>query len=135
MEYKCEFKPFVKKEGMKYKTIRITDIALHTKKGIPTPLVGKKIQKSFEENRPGRIYSHLDNNATFNGGSFVLNLLKSDPDLVRMVQEEEAKGYKIRIAIPNEGIPVVFGKDTVEFINSKNGKRVLRGLAKEKEEK
>ncbi|MDD4931294.1 MAG: hypothetical protein PHG66_04105 [Candidatus Colwellbacteria bacterium] len=133
MEY--ELKPAVIKDGVKYKVIRITDIALHTAKKTPTPLVGKKIQKAFEDNKPDRIYSHFDDNAVLDDRTLVISLIKNDPDLIRMIKEEEAKGYKVLIGLPKEGVPVVFGKDTVEFINSKNGKRILRGIAKKKEEK
>jgi len=133
MEY--ELKPAVIKDGVKYKVIQITDIALHTTRKTPTPLVGKKIQNALEKNKPDRIYSHMESPTISDNRTLTLNLLKNDPDLMRMIKEEEAKGYKVLLALPQEGIPVVLGKDTVEFINSKNGKRILRGLAKEKEEK
>ncbi len=67
-------------------------------------------------------------------GSLNLNMLTFDDDFVRMVQEAEADGYKVVIGVPKTGIPVVLGSDTQEFIQSKNGKRVLRGLAKEKDQ-
>jgi hypothetical protein len=56
-------------------------------------------------------------------------MLKKDPEFMKMVQEEEKKGYKILIDIPRE-LPLFPGKDTMDFINSKNGKRILRSLAK-----
>jgi hypothetical protein len=135
MDYKVELKPFVRKDGVKYKVIQITDVALHTTRKTPTPLVGKKIQDALEKNKPDRIYSHMEKPVISDNRTFTINMLKTDSDFMRMVQEEEAKGYKVLISLPKEGIPVVLGKDTVEFINSKNGKRILRGLAKEKEEK
>lgn len=133
MEY--ELKPATIEKGVKYKVIQITDVALHTTRKTPTPLVGKKIQKAFEDNKPDRIYSHMEETAISDDRTFTINLIKNDPDLLRMVREEEAKGYKVLLALPKEGIPLVLGNDTVEFINSKNGKRILRGIAKEKEEK
>lgn len=133
MEY--ELKPATIQKGVKYKVIQITDVALHTAKKTPTPLVRKKIQEAFENNKPDRIYSHMGEPAISDNRTLTLNLLKMDPDFMRMIREEEAKGYKVLISLPKEGIPVVLGKDTVEFINSKNGKRVLRGLAKEEGEK
>ncbi len=132
MDYKLELKPAVMKNGQKYKIIRITDIALHTAKRAPTPSVGKKVQKAFETDSPDRIYSNIEKSAFSENRTFTLNLLKTDPDFVRMVQKEEANGYKVLIALPNDGIPVVPGKDTIEFMNSKNGKRIIRGLAKGK---
>ncbi len=130
MDYKLELKPAVMKNGQKYKIIQITDLQLHTAPKTPTPSVGKKAQKAFEAEKPDRIYSKIDKTAVSDDRTFTLELLKMDPDFVRMVQEEEAKGYKVLIAFPNKGIPVVPGKDTVEFMNSKNGKRIIRGLAK-----
>ena len=133
MDYKVELKPFIQKEGMKYKIIQITDVALHTAQKTATSSVGKKIQKTFENNVPGRIYSLINKPSISEGKALTLELLKLDPDFVKMVQEEEAKGFKVLISLPKEGVPIFPGKDTVEFINSKNGKRVLRGLAKEKD--
>jgi hypothetical protein len=132
MEYKLKLQPAVMKKGVKYKVIQITDIALHTSKKTPTPSVGKKMQKAFKNNKPDRIYSPIEKNPVLDSRTFTLDLLKMDPDFVKMVQEEESKGYKILIALPNDGIPVVAGSDTVEFMNSKNGKRIIRGLAKKK---
>ena len=133
MKEKLELKPFVEKEGVKYKIIQITDIALHTTKKRPTPSHGKKLMESFATKEPGRIYSPIEQCAVSADGSFDLNLLALDEDFVRMVREEEAKGYKVLIGTPKRGIPIVPGDDTIEFMQSKNGKRVLRGLAKEKD--
>lgn len=132
MDYKLALKPAVLKDGTKYKVIHITDIALHTAKKTPTPSVGKKMQKAFETKKPDRIYAPLEKSAMADNGMFTLELLKQDPDFVKMVREEEAKGYKVLLSLPKGGIPVVAGKDTIEFIHSKNGKRVLRGVAKAK---
>lgn len=133
MEY--ELKPATIEKGIKYKIIQITDVALHTTQKTPTPLVGKTIQRALEDNKPDRIYSHMTDPVISDDRTFTINLIKNDPDLLRMVREEEAKGYKVLLALPKEGIPLVLGNDTVEFMNSKNGKRILRGIAKEKEEK
>lgn len=126
MDYCLEVKPAVLKKGGKYKIIQVTDIALHTAKKTPTSSIGKKVQKAFETMEPGRVYAPIHN------GELTIELLKQDPDFVKLVQDEEAKGYKVLISLPKGGIPVVPGKDTIEFMSSKNGKRVLRGLAKKK---
>lgn len=60
-------------------------------------------------------------------------MIKQDLELVKVIQQEEASGYKVLIAVPKGGIPVFAGEDTVQFMNSKNGKRILRGLAKQKD--
>jgi hypothetical protein len=130
MEYELQLKPFVEKEGWKYKTIQITDIALHTAHKQPTPSIGKKIAQAFKFKKPGRIYAPIDNTAESPAQRIaVIDLLKKDPDFLKMVQDEEKNGYKILLALPKE-IPVVAGKDTIEFIASSNGQRILRGLAK-----
>ena len=46
-----------------------------------------------------------------------------------MVMEEQKNGYKVLLELPKE-IPILAGKDTIEFLASVNGKRILRGLAK-----
>lgn len=132
MEYKLELKPTTMTSGVKYKIIQITDVALHTAKKNSTLLVGRKVQRAFDDNKPDRIYFHIENTMTSDTGAFTLNLLRMDPDFIEMVHEEETKGYKVLIALPHKGVPISPGKDAVEFMNSKNGKRIIRGLAKEK---
>jgi hypothetical protein len=131
MAEKIEIKPFEPQDGMKYKFIQITDIALHTDKRRLTEFVGKKIEQSFCDKKPDRIYAPIDQVKMRDDHSFDLNLLAMDEDFVRMVQEEEAKGFKIVLQFPKTGIPVFPGSDTVKFMQSKNGKRILRKLAKE----
>lgn len=133
MSLQIQLKPFVAEDGQKYKVIELTDIALHTAPKRPTPSHGKKIAKSFDRMEPGRIYSPIGENAIAPDGSFNLEAIKFDPEFLRMVQEAEAEGYKVLLGLPKGGMPVVPGADTVEFMKSKNGKRVLRGLAKEKD--
>lgn len=132
MDYKLELKPATPKNGQKYKVIQITDIALHTGKKTPTPSVGKKMRQAFTAGKPDRVYSPLKKPDTADSRTFIIELFKQDPDFMAFVREEEAKGYKVLLSLPKDGIPVVPGKDTVEFIHSKKGKRVLRRLAKEK---
>jgi hypothetical protein len=134
MPYEMRLQPAVLKKGTKYRIIQLTDLALHTTKKTPTPSVGKKFEKAFKAEEPDRIYAPIPKSAMTDTGAFTLEMIKQDPELVRVIQAEEAKGYKVLIALPKGGLPVVLGKDTVEFMNSKNGKRVLRGLAKEKQE-
>lgn len=125
MDYRLELKPAVLKNGTKYRVIQITDIALHTAKKAPTASVGKKMLKAFETMEPDRVYIPIAK------GEFTLEFLRHDPDLLALVKEEEAKGYKVLLSIPKD-LPLALGKDTIEFLKSKNGKRVLRGLAKKK---
>lgn len=130
MKQEVTLKPFQQEDGIKYKIIHLTDFKLHSTHKNPTPSTGKKISKSFQNKMPGRIYTSLPKSlAVKNDNSFILEALKLDSDFVKMVQEEEAKGYKVLISIPKEGVPVYLGEDTIEFIKSKNGQRLIRKLA------
>lgn len=131
MGYELQLKPFEQKDGLRYKVIQITDIALHTNKMRATPSIGKKFKQSFDSNRPGRIYSPIVNQAAPEQKVTVIDLLKKDPEFTNMILEEEKKGFKVLIAFPNEGIPIFPGKDTVEFINSTKGQRIIRRMTKE----
>lgn len=135
MEYKLEFKPTERKPGMKYKTILLTDLTLHTAPKRASTFLGK-IKKAFDMiGHPGRIYQPMpkpelkeESPGTFKMG--ILSYLQNDPELIKYVTEEQKKGVEIVFQIPKAGLPVFAGKDTVEFINSKNGQRTIRGLAK-----
>lgn len=122
-----EFKP---KKGVKYKMIQITDIAFHTNQMTPTPSLGKKIRKSFEKNAPDRAYNKITEHALLDQKGFIIEYFKNDPEFQQYVREEEAKGYKVVMAFPKEGVPQALGKDTIDFMNSVRGKRVLRRLYK-----
>lgn len=132
MNYRLELKPATLKDGQKYKVIHITDLAFHSAPKTPTPSLGKKIQKASIKEEPGRFYAPIDLSAIADPKAYVIERLKQDPDFVKMVQEEEANGYKVLLSLPEAGIPQVLGKDTEEFLASKNGKRILRGIAKGK---
>jgi hypothetical protein len=126
-------RPYKAVDGVKYKVIYLTDLKLHTAPKRQTPSFGKKVRESFQKNTPGRIYDHLPKPLEIqNDHSFILRALQFDPDFVKMVQEEEAKGFKILIGMPKEGVPVLLGEDTIEFLDSKNGKRLLRKLDRNK---
>lgn len=131
LRYEVKIQPYQATTGVKYKVIQLTDLRLHTMPKRTTPSFGKEVRKAFQHNTPGRVYNTLPKPmAPQNDNSFILEILKLDPDFVKMVQEEEAKGYKVLISVPKGGVPVFFGDDTIEFLKSKNGKRVLRKLDK-----
>ncbi|MES2225762.1 MAG: hypothetical protein V4480_03060 [Patescibacteria group bacterium] len=134
MEYRLDLNPAVLKKGRKYVTIHITDGAFHTAAKTATPSVGNKIRKAVDAGQPGRIYGPIDLLALMDSRAYAINRLKEDPDFVNYVRDQESKGYKVLLSFDRAGVPVGPGKDTVEFLNSKNGKRVLRGLAKKKRE-
>ncbi len=128
-----KLQPYKAIDGVKCKVIYLTDIKLHTALKKPTLSFGKKIRESFRNKTSGRIYDHLPKPLEMQkDNTFILRALQFDPDFMKMVQEEEAKGYKVLIGMPKESIPVLLGEDTIEFLDSKNGKRLLRGLDKNK---
>ena len=138
MEYQLELKPLRAENGTKLKVIQITDLTLHTAKKHATASISKKLKESLGSNQPGRIYAPLQTSSPKEEYSQeekvgMIDMLKKDPEFVKMVQEENKNGYKVVIAFPRAGVPVLAGKDTLEFMNSKNGKRIIRGLAKEKD--
>lgn len=126
---KLELKPFVPTDGQKCKVIQITDFLVHTTKHPPTKSVGRKVAKAVRSNEPGRVYSPITGDLNQDLTEFVKRL-HEDPSFIAYVQEEQAKGYKVLLQVPKTGVPLNFGKDTKQFLESKRGKRVLRGLAK-----
>lgn len=137
MEYKLEIKPYTAENGVKCKIIQITDFTLHTAKKQPTPSIGNKVKEVFDADEPGRIYAPIEAFPKTEGYSLdqkadILERIKKDPEFMKMVAEENRNGYKVLLALPRAGIPVLAGKDTQEFMQSKNGKRIIRGLAKNK---
>lgn len=134
MDYKLVVKPATPKNGQKYKVIQITDIALHTAEKTPTLSLGKKMQRAFATGKPDRVYAPIQKPDMAGTRELTVELLVQDPDFMKLVRDEEARGFKVLLALPKGGIPIVPGKDTVEFLKSKNGKRILRALAKGKPE-
>ena len=132
MQYEIELKPFVRKKGFKYKIIDITDITLHSSKRQPTKSVVEKIKKSFSTDKPSRLYGFkIDEfKGKKNADEVIIDIIQRDPKLFNYIQEERKKGYGILLRIPEEGVPVILGDDALEFIGSKNGKRILRGFNK-----
>lgn len=134
MEQQIQFKPIKLEKGVKYKILRITDFTLHTTRKQPTKSIGKKIKRAFDDNEPGRLYGFEMNRTSDNSDSIESNIdfLKEDSELMKTIFKYEKQGYKVVIEIPKE-VPIIIGKDTKEFIESKRGKRIIRGLAKNNE--
>lgn len=132
MERKAiELNTFKPKDGQKYQIIHITDIMLHTAMKRSTS-AGKKIKEAMETGKPGRVYSPVTPTDINNEQkTFAIQILQTDPEFVQMVHDYEAKGYKVLLSFPKEGIPIFAGEDTKEFMESTKGKRVIRRLAKE----
>ena len=132
-----QVKPFVPKPGVKCMVLRITDIQLHTSPKRPTESIGQKIMNAFRTGLPGRFYSKMEKpapsatNSNDNRLSITM-MLQKDKKLAEAVEYYQNQGYKVLIELPKDGIPIYMGQDTKEFIHSKNGKRLLRGVDKKK---
>lgn len=124
---KYEVKTYTDSDGIKCKDILITDLMLHT---APKRKTSLKLDNLIP-NKADRSYSPIEKPSTYKDGSYSINL---GTDIPKIIEDGEKQGYKVNILIPKDGIPVFAGKDTLEFIESKNGKRILRKLAKDKEE-
>jgi hypothetical protein len=132
-----QVKPFVPKPGVKCMVLRITDIQLHTSPKRPTLSLGQKILNAFKTGLPGRFYGKMEKptpvDTDHENNRFSVSMaLQKDKKLLEAVEYYEKQGYKVVVELPRSGIPIYMGEDTKEFINSKNGKRLLRGLDKEK---
>lgn len=131
MHYELQLNPFIHRAGWKYKKIQITNIQLHTNPK-PQTSIGKKLKQAFQYMKPGRIYSHINAFApAADKKQMIIDLIKKDPDFLKYIQEQERNGYKVLLELP-EDIPVLPGPDTIDFINSTKGQRLLRWLAKKK---
>ncbi len=113
--------------------IHVTDMSLHTKDYAPTLSAGKKIVKALDKKEATRVYVQSTGNLEKDKVT-IQDKIENDPELIALVRETNAKGGKVFFSFPKGGAPTKLGRDTEQFINSKNGKRKLRGLAKEKSE-
>lgn len=113
--------------------IELTDIQLHTNARV-TQSVGKTIERSIESKQPGRIFfsneKHVrvleNNTVTFSAPIFDPNQMYS------MIDNYRKQGKRVFIRKPKE-MPIFAGKDTIEFMDSVKGKRVLRRLEKKEQ--
>lgn len=128
--------PYISKPGDKLKIISITDIKLHTSHKRTTPSVGKAFGKSMRTKMPGRIYQQNPKITKTEGEKdtfrfSIPDFISQDERLKKEVKYWNGLGYKVLIDIPKE-IPIYAGEDTIEFMNSVNGKRIIRKLNSEK---
>ncbi len=118
-------------QGEKIIVLELTDIQLHMKSR-PTKSIGGAVQRSIEHNQPGRVFSPLkmasgskdDNELTVQ-----LPFAANDPKLQEAVRQYQQQGYRVMLKVPHN-LPIRLSKDSTEFLGSKNGKRLLRGMGK-----
>lgn len=123
-------KPIKKSE--KVIVLELTDIQLHMNARL-TPSVGAVVQRSIEHNKEGRIFSPLQAPKPGSGDSNSIHVELpfgvNDPKLQEAVRHYKKLGYRVMLQVPDH-MPIRLGKDAQEFMKSKNGKRLIRGLEK-----
>jgi hypothetical protein len=113
--------------------IQVTDMSLHTRDFAPTPSAGKKIVRAMNKKEATRVY--VQSTGDLEKDKETINdKIENDLELIRLVRETNANGGKVFFSFPKGGAPTKLGNDAEQFMNSKNGKRKIRGLAKEKSE-
>ncbi len=99
----------------------------------PTPSVGAVVQRSIEHNKEGRIFSPLQVPKSEDGNSNSIHVELpfgvNDPKLQEAVRHYQQLGYRVMLGVPKH-MPIKLGRDAEEFMKSKNGKRLTRGLEK-----
>lgn len=112
------------KDETGYYDILLSDIQLHnTLPRKPLPWY-RAIIKSFRNKKPGRFYTKdFSVEKTNETSKFRLSIPLSK-EIEEKVEEANKLGKKIRIITPENGIPIYLGKDTIEFLKSKQGKRL-----------
>jgi hypothetical protein len=63
---------------------------------------------------------------------FCLNQFEEDPEFSKLLEYCHYKNLSIEVIVPYDGIPIYPGPDTLEFLKSRKGKRLLHKLAKNK---
>lgn len=118
-------------KGDKVIVLEITDIQLHTN-ARPTQSVGGVIQRSMEQNKPGRIFSSLEKPQESSASIKVkFPFEMNDPVLKQTIHDYQKQGYRVMFKVPESGLPVFLGKDSINFMNSTRAKRILRRINKE----
>jgi hypothetical protein len=134
MEQVLQLKPISKpiKKGEKVIVLELTDIQLHMN-ARPTPSVGAVVQRSIEHNKQGRIFSPLPAPKLEGGDSNSIHVELpfgvNDPKLQEAVRHYQRLGYRVMLGV-TQHMPIKLGRDAEEFMKSKNGKRLIRGLEK-----
>jgi hypothetical protein len=105
--------------------LSVTDIQLHTTEKRQGS-VGKTIEKAVKNSEEGRIYSNIDNSRD---NKSLLEMLLEDQSFIDTIRKYNEQGIRVFVETPKNK-PMLAGKDTVEFMNSKKGKRIIRGFAK-----
>lgn len=111
--------------------LELTDVQLHTN-ARPTQSVSNTIQRSIENKTADRIfYPILKKDEVSEKDTSVLTIqIFNEDDLMPLVQKYQSEGKRVFIKKPTAPLPTSLGSDSIEFLNSKKGKRVIRWMSK-----
>jgi hypothetical protein len=114
--------------------LEVTDIQVHTS-SFRTSDFKKTVEKSTNKQEGGRLYSTFSRETNQMISVFEDGVIKStlpyldQTQLTSLVKKYELEGKRVYLSIP-KGLTLSPGKDAIEFMNSKNGKRLARGMNK-----
>lgn len=99
-----------------YHDIIMTDITLHART-FRKPLTWyRTILKSFRSGKPGRAYF---NNSIIRDKDGHVRISIPLPQAIQdQISAAKHAGKKVRIFVPKDGLPLLAGKDTIEFIKA-----------------
>lgn len=125
MKYKLEIKKPKSGPNKNDIILTMTDVQFHTARKRPSSF-SKTIEESVENKKPSRIYRNIEKTKK---DELILDLIKEDPDFKALIRKYEKQGKRVFIQVPKK-LFTFPGKDTMEFIDSKNGKRIVRKFEK-----
>ncbi len=112
--------------------IEFTDIQFHTNARVTTSQANT-IERSIQSNSPGRVFSPMSQGSlkVIENNTLVFSApLFNYEQLEILVKKYNRQGNRVFLKRPTAKLPLLLGKDTVEFINSVKGQRILRRLEK-----
>lgn len=143
IDVEVEFRGEESKKPGKF-VIHASNMMLHTNK----MRVSNKIAGKFFKQRESRKYfseklilkpvkeEEMSDEKKFEGWKsncmFFLKQFEEDPEFSKLLEYCHYKQLSIEVIVPYDGIPIYPGPDTLEFMKSRKGRRLLHKLAKNK---
>ena len=120
------------KKKTEYYDVLLTDVQMHVTEPRKPLSWYRAILKSLRSKKAGRFFTK-DFSIIKKDKAFESRARFPISEQVRkQIEEAQKSGKKIRLWVPKKGIPVYLGKDAIEFLKSKRGKRLTNRLAEVK---
>lgn len=103
-------------QDQNYVGIILTDIQLHTNKMERSAPFSKLVSKSVKNNKPGRMYTRGISCAK--DGKITLPLFPNS-EIQKIIDKYAKLGKKVKFFIRKSGLPILPGKDTLEFLEAR----------------